>query len=74
MDFINSCAVIIYGFAFGMSLTWWIDYYLNNKKDIKNQNLDVVFNEIKFMKIQLDIFKAKLAILDKEYNKKHKQT
>ena len=74
--FINSSAIIIYGFAFGMSLMWWINYYLNNDTKIvkKNRNLDEIFNEIKFIKIQLDIFKARMAILDKEYNKKNKQT
>lgn len=77
--FINSSAVIIYGFFFGMSLMWWIDYYVNNNsKNIKNvnnnENYNQIYNEIKFIKIQLDIFTARMAILDKEYKKLNKQS
>lgn len=74
--FINSCATIIYGFFFGMSLAWWIEHYLqNDSKNVKNdKTFDKIFNEIKFLKIELDVFETKLAILNKLNKKKLKQT
>jgi hypothetical protein len=71
--FINSCATVIYGFFFGMSFMWWVEYYLygnSNKKEIND--IYEIRDEIKFMNIQLDIFKAKLTILEKEHSKRTK--
>jgi len=76
--FINSCATIIYGFFFGMSFMWWVEYYfygnsnkIENKKEINN--IYEIRDEIKLMNIKLDIFKAKLAILEKEHYKRTKK-
>jgi hypothetical protein len=58
-----------------MSLGWWSDYYFNNDtKKTTKINFEHMFNEIKFLKIQLEVFKAKIDVLDKEYKKKNKLT
>lgn len=62
---VNSCATIIYGFFFGMSLMWWIENYFN-KEEPKFRSLGELRSEIKYLKSRLHMLNSKLSLLKKD--------
>lgn len=66
---VNTCATVIYGFIFGMSLIWWIEYYLKKEPQLYFKNKSEMKREIKKLKSRLHMLKTKLIILEHDQNK-----
>ena len=61
---VNSTATIIYGFVFGMSLMWWIDYSLKKEPHMTLKNRSEIKKEIRDLKTRIHMLKNKLIILE----------
>ena len=61
---VNSCATIIYGFICGMSLMWWIEYYLKKDSQLNFKNKKEMKKEIKSLKTRLHMLKNKLLVMN----------